>query len=214
MLMGGMAWMMLMATLNTAAQIASPQWVRARSMALYILVFMGSFALGSAAWGLIATHGGIRLSLSIAAIGAASGVLVPKRFNLRSEDRPDLAPSMHWAEPVIAVEPRPEHGPVLITVEYRIREEDIPGFTQAIHALSHVRKRDGAVQWGIFKDVAEPQRFVEHFIVESWGEHLRQHERVTIADRDVEDKVHAFHTGGGDPPVSHFIYADELAGKT
>jgi MFS family permease len=213
MLMGGIAWMILMSSLNTAAQIASPEWVRARSMALYILVFMGSFAGGSAVWGLVASHSGVRLALSLASVGAAAGVFAPKRFSLSSVDKTDLAPSMHWADPVIAVEPSPEHGPVLITIEYRVKEANIPSFSKAIHALSSVRRRDGAVQWGIFKDVSDPQRFVEHFIVESWGEHLRQHERVTVADREVEDRVRAFHDSGGEPQVSHFIYADELDTK-
>ena len=67
---------------------------------------------------------------------------------------------------------------------------------------------EGALQWGMFRDVAEIGHYVETFIVESWIEHLRQHERVTVTDRALEERVHAFHKGGTRPKVSHFIYAE------
>lgn len=71
--------------------------------------------------------------------------------------------------------------------------------------------RDGAYRWGLCNDSAVPSRFVETFVVESWAEHLRQHERVSVADREIEEIVRAFHTGPGSPIITHFLYARAAA---
>ncbi|MFZ3226344.1 MAG: MFS transporter, partial [Xanthobacteraceae bacterium] len=96
---------------------------------------------------------------------------------------------------------------VLVTVEYRIRPQDREAFLEALAQLEHERRRDGAYAWGVFEDAAEAGRMVETFLVESWMEHLRQHERVTNADRLVQDAVHRF-TLSGAPKVTHFIAAE------
>ncbi|HEV8538988.1 MAG TPA: MFS transporter [Bacteroidota bacterium] len=208
MFAGGIAWMILMSSFNLGAQIAAPPWVRARAMAVYILVFFGGFAGGSAIWGVLAAQAGTSTALTIAAAGAILGMVSTMKFRLVIDGSVDLSPSMHWVEPALAFEPHPEQGPVMVTVEYRIDEENAMEFSNAVHALSRVRKRDGAIQWGIFRDVADPKRYVEHFVVESWVEHMRQHERVTVADKAFEERVHAFHRGPGTPKVEHFVYLD------
>ena len=208
MFIGGIAWMALMASLNTAAQVASPSWVRARAMAVYLLVFMGGFAAGGALWGTMASQFGIPAALTTAAIGSIVGIVTTTRFRLVTDDSVDLTPSMHWPEPVIVMEPHPDEGPVMITVEYRINPERTNDFSDAVHLLGKIRRRDGAVQWGIYRDLSDPQRHIETFIVASWVEHMRQHERVTVADRAVEDAVQSFHVGSGIPVVSHFIYSN------
>ena len=82
---------------------------------------------------------------------------------------------------------------------------------EAAHELGRIRRRDGGRQWGLFRDLAEPARYIETFQVESWAEHLRQHGRVTVADRAIEDRVRAFHIGGNPPTVSHFLYQDHAS---
>jgi len=94
-----------------------------------------------------------------------------------------------------------------VTVEYRIRPQDRDAFLEAIAKLEHERRRDGAYRWGVFEDAAEAGRILETFLVESWMEHLRQHERVTNADRLVQDALHKFSLQGA-PKVTHFIAAD------
>jgi hypothetical protein len=96
---------------------------------------------------------------------------------------------------------------VLVTVEYRIDPRNRAPFLEALARLEHERRRDGAYAWGIFEDTAEPTRIIETFLVESWMEHLRQHERVTEADRLVEEEVRRFDLSG-DPKVTHFVAAD------
>ena len=119
----------------------------------------------------------------------------------------DLTPSMHWPTPVISHEVEHDQGPVLVTVEYRIEPANREAFLRALERLAHERRRDGAYAWGVFEDAAEEGRFLETFLVESWLEHLRQHQRVTNADRLLQNAVHQFHVKGV-PKVTHFIAAE------
>jgi MFS family permease len=209
MLAGGGAWMAVMSSLNVAAQTAAPAWVRARALGAYLLVFQGGFAAGSALWGGVAARFGEPTALIAAALGLVAGLAAGRRYPLAGEEL-DLTPSAHWAEPIVAREPEPEDGPVLVTVEYWIPPERAPEFVRAMRAVGRLRRRDGAMRWGLFYDVAQPRRFVETFLVESWAEHLRQHERVTAADQAVEERARAFHNGDAPPIVSHLVSARTL----
>jgi quinol monooxygenase YgiN len=114
---------------------------------------------------------------------------------------------MHWPTPLITHEVEYDQGPVLVTVEYRIEPANSEAFLSALERLAHERRRDGAYAWGVFEDAAEEGRFLETFLVESWLEHLRQHQRVTNADRILQNAVHQFHLDGA-PKVTHFIAAE------
>jgi MFS family permease/quinol monooxygenase YgiN len=207
LLVAGAAWLVLLSTLNAAVQTAVPSWVRARALAVYMLVFAGSMSAGSALWGAVATHRGISQTLILSALGLILGFLLMLLSRVKLGQDLDMTPSLHWGEPLVVLEPHPEHGPILVMIEHRIDPKDSEAFSQAMQALRLIRRRDGAIRWGLFQDLAEPGRFIETFIVETWAEHLRQHERMTMADREVEERVRAFHLGGSRPAVSHFIYA-------
>ena len=122
-------------------------------------------------------------------------------------------PSQHLAEPELESEPHPKDGPVLISVEYEIEPQDLVKFAQIMRELETIRRRDGAYRWNLYRDAAIPRRCVEVFLVESWAEHLRQHHRVTVGDRAIEERANAFHQGAEPPQVRHFIaaYATSLA---
>src|SRR6201998_4930504 len=113
---------------------------------------------------------------------------------------------MHWPAPVLAIDADPDRGPVLVTIEYRIDPEKSDAFLTAIRDLGRQRRRDGAYAWDVFEDAAEKGRFLETFMVASWLEHLRQHQRVTNADRLPQDGVGQFNAAA-EPKVTHFIAA-------
>jgi hypothetical protein len=93
-------------------------------------------------------------------------------------------------------------------VEYHIELERVEEFLLAMKDLERVLRRDGATRWGLFADPAEPGRYFETFLVESWAEHMRQHARVTIEDRAVQERVRSFHLGDSPPQVTHLIAED------
>ena len=203
--LAGMCWIGVVANLNVSAQVALPNWVRGRGLAMYVTVFFGSMTLGSALWGELADALGLPLALFIAAGGALLAIPLTFRWKLQTGAKMDLTPSMHWPEPVLAETVDGDAGPVMVTVEYRIAAKDREEFLCALENLAHERKRDGAYDWGAFEDTADEGRFVETFFLDSWLEHLRQHRRVTKADRALEQAVraHLRHP----PIVTHYIAA-------
>jgi MFS family permease/quinol monooxygenase YgiN len=205
MFAGGVAWIALMSSFNVAAQAAVPPWVRARGLAVYLLVFQGGMAAGSVLWGAVAARLGIPVALIAAGAGLLLGLLAAKRYRLVSGEALDLTPSLHWPQPTVIVEPSAEHGPVLVVVEYHIDPAQAADFARAMQEVRLERLRDGAMRWDLFQDPADPQRYVETVMVESWVEHLRQHERVTLADRGAEARARALHIGPTPPTVSHLI---------
>jgi hypothetical protein len=170
-----------------------------------MLVFFGGWAVGSAIWGWLAGRAGISTTLLVSAIGLLIGLVSGIRFKLSSSENLDLTPSAHWPEPKVHTLPESRTGPVLVTIEYQIDPSDAQRFSQAARALGEIKRRDGAFYWNLFRDTADPGRFVETFIVDSWDEHARQHGRVTKADREVEDRVQSYHVGSSPPKISHLI---------
>lgn len=206
-LIAGSSWIAALATLTVSAQVALPDWVRGRGLALYTTVFFGCLTLGSAVWGEVATYVGLPSALFLAAGCAVAAIPLTWRWKLQTGASLDLTPSMHWPAPVSSRAIDDDRGPVLVTVEYRIRPDERAAFLEAIAKLEHGRRRDGAFAWGVFEDAADPTRVVETFLTESWMEHLRQHERVTNADRLVQEAVARFHLNGA-PKVTHYIAAE------
>ncbi|MDQ2695678.1 MAG: MFS transporter [Pseudomonadota bacterium] len=205
MLCSGAAWLSVLSSLQVAAQMALPGWVRARGLAVFMTVFMGGMAGGSILWGNVANAAGIPLTLTIAAAGALLGLAFTRLFPIGVHDDIDLAPSMHWPAPVVAAEPEPDRGPVMVTIEYRIDPGRIREFSRAMQEIGRMRRRGGAFYWGMFTDAADPGRVVECFMDESWLEHLRHHQRVTMADRAIESRIREFHLGEQPPVVSHLL---------
>ncbi|MGC2824359.1 MAG: MFS transporter, partial [Pseudolabrys sp.] len=204
--LAGVSWIAVLASLNVSAQVALPDWVRGRGLSMFVTVFFGAMALGSAVWGQVAGMLGLPDAHFIAAAGALIAIPLTRRWKLQTAAGIDLTPSMHWPAPVITHEVEVDRGPVLVTVEYRIQRGDRKAFLAALEKLAHERRRDGAYAWGVFEDSAEEGRFLETFLVESWLEHLRQHQRVTKADRILQSAVHRYHVEGA-PKVTHFIAA-------
>ncbi|MCU1264908.1 MAG: transporter [Acidobacteria bacterium] len=206
---GGVGWIAVLSSLTVSAQTVTPSWVRARVMAVYLLVFMGGLAVGSAVWGFVAARIGVSTALLFAAIGLVTGPLVSWRFRLIGNENLSLAPSMHWPEPVMLIDTDTSEGPAITVVEYRIDPKTADEFLQAMKDMKRIRQRDGAIRWNLSRDTADPQRYVETFVTESWADHLRQHERVTAENREVEQRAQAFHLGPELPKITHLV-AEEM----
>jgi MFS family permease len=207
--MAGMSWIIVLATLNVSAQAALPEWVRGRGLAAYVTVFFGTMSIGSALWGWVAERVGLAPAHYLAAAGALAAMALSRRWRLQTGPAADLTPSMHWPEPVLQGTVGNDAGPVLVTVEYHVAREHRAAFLEALAPIARERKRDGAYAWGVFLDTANETRYLETFLLDSWIEHVRQHHRVTSADRIAEDRLRALTLG--EPRVTHYI-AGEVRG--
>lgn len=208
MALGGMAWLNVMADFSVATQTNVPQWVQARVLSLYLLVTQGGLAIGSMIWGVMAEHFSLQVTMVTAAVATFAGLVIGLRYSLRNTGNNNFSLVHRAHEPAMAFTPEPEDGPVIIMVEYNIKEEDIPAFLKSINKLSKIRSRDGATHIGVYQDMAMPSRMVEYFIVDSWAEHLRQHDRFTHADINIRENVLKFHIGDTPPKTTHFIAAE------
>ena len=213
-LAGGMAWLAMMSCLTVAAQTAAPGWVRARALSVYLLFFAGVQAVGSVVWGAAAERFGNMAALVGAALVLVFGLVATRRWPLQRHQGLDLSPGGHWTDPTLAITPEPEDGPVLITVEYRVPADRSAGFLAAMEAMHTFRRREGAISWGLFRDLAEPERYVETFLVTTWAEHMRQHVRVTVEDQAIEARAFAFQREGITPVAAHLIAARADGGKS
>jgi MFS family permease len=201
----GGAWMALLSSLNVAIQTQVPGWVRARALSVYMLFFFGALAGGSALWGALAERYGTAWSLSAAAAGILAGLAVTAHLPLPTGEGLDLAPSRQWPAPLVRANLEPDRGPVIVLVHFHIDPARADAFRRAMADRRRIRLRDGALQWGLFADSAEEGRYTEVFLVKSWLEHLRQHERLTHADTEVDRAAHTFHLGPEPPRVEHLI---------
>lgn len=207
LLLTGACWLTVLSSLNTSAQRVAPGWVRARTLAVFQLVMQGGLAIGSLTWGLVTAAADVETALTIAAAGLVAGVALARRWPLAGSERSDLTPAGVWSDPNVDIEPRPDDGPVLITVEYRIDPGDAERFVPAMEELGRIRRRDGAFHWGFYADLEQPGIYLETFVVDSWSEHLRQHERLTVADLEVTRLTKSFHRGDRPPLVRHMLWA-------
>lgn len=205
MVLGGMSWTLVLATLTTLVQQVVSSWVRARALAIFLAVFFGGMAAGSILWGWIASHFTISIALFVSALGLMIANFLTYLFTSGQRLILDLTPSNHLPLPHTTENPRYEQGPVMVTIEYSVPSQKIESFSLAMEDLRHIRIRDGAFFWTLFQDIENRKRFVECFMIESWLEHLRQHERASISDRDVQDKVSGFHDDKTPPRVTHLI---------
>ncbi|NUZ06270.1 MFS transporter [Piscinibacter koreensis] len=206
MFLAGAAWMSAMSTFNTATQTSAPPWVRARAVALHVLSSLGSFAIGSAVWGALSGLIGLTVALTIAATLMTLTVLLARLYPLRMGEAPDVTQVVTlWDDIGIADEPAPEAGPVAVEIGYRVRPDDVAAFLDAATQLRGPRRRDGATFWRLYRDLAEPTRYVERFIVTSWADYLHQRARATLADQELEALVRSYLEPGATVTMQHYL---------
>ena len=210
MLLSGAAWISVLSSFQVAAQTSVPSWVRARALAVYILVFFGSMAVGGLLWGSVASH----LSISHALLGAGGvlllGLLAGLRFHLPVTEAEDLVPALHWPLPLLHAGETQDRGPVLVTLEYHIAAEHAPAFQQAMREVRAMRRRNGSFSWTLAQDSEDPHLWLESFCDESWLEHLRHHHRVTRAEQRIEAAARRWQTEGVTIRIRHLLMAPPL----
>ena len=204
MLLSGAAWITVLSALQVSAQTTVPSWVRARTLSIYIMVFAGSLFVGSTFWGWVATRFGVSQALTAAAISVAFAGLLSARIDLKGKDPKDLMPSAHWPQPIVVEDVEHDRGPVMVTIAYQADLKKRSEFLEAMDELGRVRRRDGAIFWGVFEDVARPGHYLEMFSDSSWLEHLREHERVSHEVQRAEERVIQFLVGDS-PLIQHYI---------
>jgi MFS family permease len=205
LLVAGASWMAVMSTFNTATQTSAPAWVRSRALAMHTLCALGAFSLGAALWGALSDLIGLRPVLCAAAALMLAGPLLARRYPLRMGEKPDVTQAVPWEDLFVAHVPEPEAGPVAVELRYHVRAEDAQAFLDTVGELRAPRQRDGATFWRVYRDLSDPTRFVERFIVASWADYLHQRARATQADQAIEARVRALVDPAEPVTMAHYI---------
>jgi MFS family permease len=203
MLLNGMAWITCANSLSVSAQLALPDWVRARGMSMYQMAIMGASALGAALWGQVATLSSVQTGLLVAALSGTFSMLLAQRWVLDLSIEEDLTPSRQFKVPV-ADEP-PGVGHVVVTIEYLIDPARADDFRALMQESRRSRLRQGALEWALLRTIDKPGRYIEQIVDESWTEHLRRFDRVTASDVALRERKLAFHIGDEPPLVTRSV---------
>ena len=198
----GACWVMTLSTFNSTVQLSAPRWVVGRALSLYQMGAFGGMAVGSWVWGRATLAFGPEQALLLAALALFGGAAIGLRYALPPLEALNLDPLSRWREPKVAVDIEPRSGPVIVTIEFLIREEDVVAFLSVMAERRRIRRRDGARHWTLLRDLTNPELWIERYDAPTWVEYVRQNQRVTQADAEIGDRVRALHKGPN-PPVVH-----------
>jgi len=201
----GGGWVLALSTFNVTVQMSAPRWVVARALALYQMAAFGGMALGSWVWGVGAADFGLLPTLCVAAALQLVCAFMGLRLPLPSTSGLNLDLMNRWTEPDLAVEIQPRSGPIVITIEYVIDEADIDEFLAAMADRRRIRRRDGARDWTLLRDLADPRLWIERYHTPTWLDYVRHNQRITQADAGISDHVRALHRGLTPPRVHRMI---------
>ncbi len=204
MAIGGGSWVLALAGFNASVQLSAPRWVLGRALALYQVTTFGGMALGSWLWGLLAEQASTETALLGSAVALVAGVALGLWLPVPDIEPVNLDPRK-WDEPMVALDIRPRSGPIVVTIEYDIRQEDVVDFLAAMASRRRIRLRDGARHWTLLRDLAEPSLWVERYHSPTWHDYIRHNLRLTQADLAISKTLLALHQGPDPPKVRRMI---------
>jgi MFS family permease len=205
LMIAGAGWVLVLSTFNVTVQMSVPRWVVARALALYQMAAFGGMAGGSWLWGSLAQSQGLDTALGLSSGVLLLSVVIGLRVPLPSTANLNMDLLRRWTEPETQLPIEPRSGPVVVSIAYRIREEDIDAFLAVMDDRRRVRRRDGARQWRLLRDLAEPDVWVEKYQTATWLDYIRHNQRITQADADISERIRALHQGPDKPVVHRLI---------
>lgn len=206
----GFGWTATVATVISELQLFLPGWVRARAIAIYLMVFLGTQAVAAPIWGLVTQQAGLQVALLAAAALVGVSVLVGLMLRVPDSQGLDRSPLAYWDTPRLQLDPESGSGPVVVSIQYEVDDERRPAFLHAMRAMRRSRLRSGSTRWDLYRVGEDPHLYVEQFEVPSWEEHERQHQgRLTAEDKAIEDAAFAHIVGN--PKAHHLLQATTVA---
>jgi MFS family permease len=212
LLVGGACWVIALSHFNVTVQMSTPRWVVGRVLSVYQTATFGGIALGSWIWGVVADAHGAETALMAAALAMLAGGAIGLFLPLPQQTTLNLDPLNRFKEPMLALDLKPRSGPIAIMIEYVIREEDVAEFLATMAERGRIRRRDGARNWTLARDLENPSVWIEHYHTPTWVEYIRHNRRITHADAVVGERIRALHSGENPPRVRRMIERPTTAG--
>lgn len=205
LLIGGACWVLALSHFNVTVQMSTPRWVVGRALSIYQTATFGGIALGSWVWGVVAETHGVEAALIAAAISMLAGGAIGFAVPLPQLTTMNLDPLNRWTEPLLSLDLKPRSGPIAIMIEYVIREKELPEFIELMAERGRIRRRDGARNWTLARDLENPDIWIESYHTPTWLEYVRHNTRATYADAAISERIRALHSGAERPRVRRMI---------
>lgn len=205
MLPAGAGWVLALSLFNVTVQLSTPRWVVARALALYQTATFGGMAAGAWTWGAIAGAEGLSTAFISAGILLLIGAALGRWFGVPEFGTVDLDPVNRFREPALRLDLRGRSGPIMVMVDYRIAQADVPEFLRLMQQRRGIRRRDGARNWALLRDLEHPDHWSESYHIATWDEYVRHNLRRTKSDAEVTEALRALHQGDTPPAVHRMI---------
>jgi MFS family permease len=192
MVVAGAANMLSIALISVSVQLSVPRWVAARAIAGYQASLTGGIALGAWIWGRVAAHWSIEVAYF--ASGAALGLtpLIGLLMPMRRTSPTDVEMIELGTEPEVALDITARSGPIVVEIDYEVDPAEARKFYEVMLRLQRARLRNGAYQWSLARDLADPASWTERYHLPTWLDYLRLRSRFTHADRALQAAADAF----------------------
>jgi MFS family permease len=205
MILSGMSWFSVGNTLSTASQLSLPNWIRARGISFYQMSLMGGSALGAFVWGKITNLTDVTTGVIVGAIFGIIALALVRNHRIHGHESEDLTPVCPIERPHPSRDIDPQEGPVMISVEYHIHQEQAPQFRRLMAKTRRSRLKQGALSWSLFEDAEHAGKFLEYFVFETWADYLRRFDRFTADDLQMQEERHRFHIDSSPPKLTRRI---------
>lgn len=159
---------------------------------------------GAWLWGHVTEESDLSTALLSGAAVQLGCVLLGRWFRLPETEDMNLD-LLRFSEPATAVPVRGRTGPVVVTIEYRIAEEDTFAFLGEMAERRAIRRRNGARRWSMLRDLGDPELWIERYHSPTWTEYLRHNRRFTHDDALIGERIKALHRGPDEPLVRRLI---------
>jgi MFS family permease len=209
--LAGVSWTVSASELWIAGQRAMPDWARGRMNAVHMVASQGGVALGGILWGWSATVLGLGNTLMGGAILLAASLVLAMPLSINFAHSLNLDPAPLEAAHDFPMVPKPDDGPVTVTVESVIREEDRELFLSLTEQLRLIFLRNGALLYRVDENLENPGTFRTEMLVASWADHVRQLGRTTKAETEIAEQAWNLHAGENEPVVRHYIQANRFS---
>jgi MFS family permease len=209
--LAGMSWTVSASELWIAGQRAMPDWARGRMNAVHMVASQGGVALGGIVWGWSATSFGLGNTLFGGAILLTASLLLAIPLSINFAHTLNLDPSPLESAHDFPLAPKPDDGPVTVTVETIVRPEDREEFLSLTDQLRLIFLRNGALLYRVEENLENPGTFRTEMLVASWADHVRQHARTTKAETEIAERAWNLHAGANQPVVRHYIKANRAS---
>jgi MFS family permease len=192
MVVAGAANMLSIALISVSVQLSVPRWVAARAIAGYQSSLTGGIALGAWIWGRVAAHWSIEVAYLASGVALCLTPLIGLLLPMRRTSPTDVEMIEIGAEPEVALDITARSGPIVVEIDYQVDPAEARKFYEVMLKLQRARLRNGAYQWSLARDLADPALWTERYHLPTWLDYLRLRSRFTHADRALQAAADAF----------------------